>query len=117
MKAADPAQNPPSPASAADASRTGRPADTPPRPDYGCCGPVPSRPLRWNAWWCIENLWKVENPKSISPLGIEREVTGNLKSAPVRGFIDRYETSDDGLIRISDYKTGKTPAKSWVADK
>lgn len=83
----------------------------------GYVKPDQFRRFRWNAWWCIENLWKVENPKSISPLGIEREVTGNLKSAPVRGFIDRYETSDDGLIRISDYKTGKTPAKSWVADK
>jgi len=83
----------------------------------GYVKPSEYRMFRWNAWWCIENLWKVENPKSISPLGIEREVKGNLKSAPVRGFIDRYETTDNELICISDYKTGKTPAKSWVADK
>lgn len=75
------------------------------------------RRFRWNAWWCLENLWKIENPKSIKPLGIESEVNGMLGSATVKGFINRHEEMDGGLVRISDYKTGKTPAKSWVADK
>jgi putative RecB family exonuclease len=83
----------------------------------GFVKPEQHRRFRWSAWWCLENLWKIENPKSIEPIGIEREVNGLLGSATVKGFIDRYERIDDGSICISDYKTGKTPSKSWVADK
>lgn len=83
----------------------------------GFVKPENFRTFRWNAWWCVENLWRVENPQEINPLGIEHEVNGYLGDARVKGFIDRYETKDDGTIRISDYKTGKTPAKSWVSDK
>lgn len=79
--------------------------------------PTDYRAFRWSAWWCLENLWKIENPESISPIGIETEVNGYLGEARVKGFIDRYEMSDSGDISISDYKTGKTPSKSWVADK
>lgn len=75
------------------------------------------RSFRWSAWWCVENLWKVENPQLVNPLGIEREVNGFLGDARVKGFIDRYDLMDDGNVLIADYKTGKTPAKSWVSDK
>jgi putative RecB family exonuclease len=75
------------------------------------------RSFRWSAWWCVENLWAIEDPTKITPMGIEREVNGNLGVARVKGFIDRYEPSSNGGIAISDYKTGKTPSKKWVDDK
>lgn len=83
----------------------------------GWVRPEDLRRFRWNAWWCVENLWKIENPKQIMPKGIESELHGPLGKATVKGFIDRYESMDDGRIRISDYKTGKTPKKSYVDDK
>jgi putative RecB family exonuclease len=83
----------------------------------GYVSPESHRSFRWSAWWCIENLWKVENPEFVSPLGIEHEVNGFLGDARVKGFIDRYDLLEDGNVRIADYKTGKTPAKSWVGDK
>jgi putative RecB family exonuclease len=73
--------------------------------------------FRWNAWWCLENLWKVENPQEVFPQGIESELNGPLGKATVKGFIDRYEGIEDGKVRISDYKTGKKPSKNYVDDK
>ncbi len=77
------------------------------------------RNFRWQAWFCIENLWKVEDPQSVHPIGIESELNHSLGGVVLKGFIDRYTksaNSDDGLV-ISDYKTGKTPKAEWVSDK
>lgn len=75
------------------------------------------RAFRWRAWWCLENLWLVEDPTTITPSGIEREVNGPIGSATVKGFIDRYQLDDIQNITISDYKTGKTPNSRYVGDK
>jgi putative RecB family exonuclease len=73
--------------------------------------------FRWQAWFCIENLWLVEDPQAISPIGLESELNHSLGGVKVKGFIDRYTKSlSDGIV-ISDYKTGKTPRKEWVSDK
>jgi putative RecB family exonuclease len=29
------------------------------------------RQLRWNSWWCIENLWIIEDPMHVEPSGVE----------------------------------------------
>lgn len=75
------------------------------------------RMFRWKSWWCIENLWKIENPVYLSPTGLEHELNGEIGGVRIKGFIDRFsEAEGDGFI-ISDYKTGKTPKKNWVDDK
>lgn len=74
------------------------------------------RLFRWNSWWCIENLWKVEDPALVEPTGIETELNGEIGGVKIKGFIDRYSEIDDGHI-ISDYKTGKAPRPKWVSDK
>jgi len=73
--------------------------------------------IRWQAWFCIENLWLVEDPQKVNPVGIEHELNSSLDGVVLKGFIDRYSKDEnDGLI-ISDYKTGKTPNKLWLSDK
>jgi putative RecB family exonuclease len=74
------------------------------------------RALRWRAWFCIENVWQLEEPSSTSVGGIEVELDGLLGGVRVKGFIDRY-TNDNGHIKISDYKTGKPPHPHWAGDK
>ena len=74
------------------------------------------RQFRWSAWWCLENVFKIEQPHDIEVRGIESEVNGPIGTATVKGFIDRYENIGEGF-RVSDYKTGKTPKASWLADK
>jgi putative RecB family exonuclease len=74
------------------------------------------RLFRWNAWWCIEHLWDIEDPTLTEPAGIETELNGELAGVSLKGFIDRYSINDETLT-ISDYKTGKTPKKHYVDDK
>mgnify|MGYP006267775605 CR=1 FL=1 len=72
--------------------------------------------FRWSAWWCIENLWQIEDPQSVIPSGLETEVVADINGVRVRGFIDRY-TVDNSNATISDYKTGKKPHPKYQDDK
>jgi len=74
--------------------------------------------FRWSAWWCIENLWKLEDPQQIEPWGMEKHVTGEIGGVKVHGFIDRLMVDDSGRkVSVCDYKTGKTPKRLYVDDK
>lgn len=72
--------------------------------------------FRWNAWWCIENYFKLEAPTEIDPKGIEHELNGKIDGVSIKGYIDRWHQSDIGIV-ISDYKTGKTPREPYVDGK
>lgn len=74
------------------------------------------RQFRWSSWWCVENLWAVEDPTSINPAGLEHEVQVTVSGVPIRGFIDRFTETNDGLT-VSDYKTGKTPHPRYSEGK
>ncbi len=74
------------------------------------------RNFKWRAFWCLENLWKVEVPGEVKPEGVEFELNGELEGVTLKGFIDRYSV-DSGDVTISDYKTGKTPQAHWGGDK
>lgn len=72
--------------------------------------------FRWQAWWCIENYFALENPTQIDPKGIEHELNSRISSVPIKGFIDRWHREKSGIV-ISDYKTGKTPRPPYVEPK
>lgn len=66
--------------------------------------------FRWSAWWCVENLWRLESPEFVKPEGLEHELNGEAGGVRMRGFIDRYSfTEGTTMLTVSDYKTGKTP--------
>jgi putative RecB family exonuclease len=73
--------------------------------------------FRWNSWFCIENLWGIEEPTETTVDEIELELNGKLGGVQLKGFIDRLCFDDDGSIIIGDYKTGKVPAPKWEDDK
>lgn len=72
--------------------------------------------FRWNAWWCIENIFKLEDPNAVDVKGIELELNVAVDGVKIKGFIDRLATID-GHDKISDYKTGKTPRDIYMEDK
>lgn len=74
------------------------------------------RAFRWAAWWCIENLWVIEDPTKVKADGVEREFLTEVEGVRVRGFIDRFTLGDDGAT-VSDYKTGKLPRSQYMSDK
>lgn len=75
------------------------------------------REFRWKSWWCVENLWMIEDPVKIVPIGLEKEyLVELLPGINVKGFIDRVSTSEQGT-KVTDYKTGKFPRPQYVAQK
>jgi putative RecB family exonuclease len=74
------------------------------------------RLFRWSAWWCVENLWMLEQPQEVEPWGIEEHVEGEISGIKLHGFIDRLHLDGD-TAKVSDYKTGKTPKKNYIEDK
>lgn len=75
------------------------------------------RVFRWNSWWCLENIFKIEDSPLVDVTSIEYELNGEIGGVMLKGFIDRMTVDDNESITISDYKTGKTPKKQWVGDK
>lgn len=72
--------------------------------------------FKWEAWWCVENYFKLEDPTQVNPLGLERWVKGKVGAGKVRGKVDRFDRDEDGIV-VTDYKTGKKPGKpEWEVD-
>lgn len=74
------------------------------------------RRFRWNAWWCVEKLFEMEDPQLLEFDGLEHEINHEISGVRVKGFIDRWNRTKDGIV-IGDYKTGKTPKPYYAADK
>jgi putative RecB family exonuclease len=74
------------------------------------------RRFKATAWYCIENLFNMEDPKELEFDGLEAEINHEVSGVRVKGFIDRWNRSGGGIV-IGDYKTGKTPAPRYVDDK
>lgn len=64
----------------------------------------------------IENLFKVEDPKQVvvQPEHIEMELNVEINGVNFFGKVDRFTV--DGINRVTDYKTGKSPGK-FIDDK
>lgn len=74
------------------------------------------REFRWSSWWCVENLWSVEDPTKVDPAGLEYEIAVKVHDVAVKGFVDRFTNGENGLT-VSDYKTGKTPHPRYSEGK
>lgn len=73
--------------------------------------------FRWKAWWCIENLMKMEVPAEQQFGGIETALDATIAGVRIKGFVDRWGIDDIGNVTIGDYKTGKVPRAPWIKDK
>jgi len=73
--------------------------------------------FRWKAWWCVENLWKCEEPTEVNLESVEFEINGEIHGVQIKGFVDRFQKDENGKIVIEDYKTGKVPNPRFTDDK
>lgn len=78
--------------------------------------PQQERTFRWEVWWAVENLFKLEDPTVVKCDGIEEYVEAPIDGVKIRGYIDRWAYGDNGIV-ICDYKTGKTPRPQYREDK
>lgn len=62
----------------------------------------------------MDTYFAIEDPQRITPhareMAIEAELAPGFNG---RGFIDRVEISPEGLVRIVDYKTGRSPGQRF----
>ena len=62
----------------------------------------------------LRRYFEIEDPRTITVLGVELRVTAETADGVViRGIIDRLELDADGELVITDYKTGREPGEGW----
>jgi putative RecB family exonuclease len=84
--------------------------------DFDPDGPE-GREFRWRAWQSVCGLFRIEDPTQIEVVATEQFMSAKLGDAPVRGIVDRLERDSDGLLVVSDYKTGKVPDARFRGSK
>jgi putative RecB family exonuclease len=57
----------------------------------------------------VRRYFRLEDPSTIHPIGLELRLEAQVGSLTLRGIIDRLELDDDGGLVVTDYKTGKVP--------
>ena len=57
----------------------------------------------------MNKYFEIENPATVTPVGIELDLRVDVGGVEYRGIIDRLDRLDDGRFAIVDYKTGRSP--------
>ncbi|HLT16336.1 MAG TPA: PD-(D/E)XK nuclease family protein [Acidimicrobiales bacterium] len=60
----------------------------------------------------VEQYFRLEDPQTITPIGIELKLEVSLDGLRLRGIIDRLELDADGNLVVTDYKTGRAPGEA-----
>ncbi len=62
----------------------------------------------------LDTYFTMEDPRRLEPHAREMAVSTDLEDGlSLRGFVDRVDRTPDGLIRLVDYKTGKSPGAGF----
>jgi putative RecB family exonuclease len=59
----------------------------------------------------VDKYFRLEDPTTITPIGIELKLEVQLGGVRLRGIIDRLELDADGELVVTDYKTGRAPGE------
>jgi putative RecB family exonuclease len=59
----------------------------------------------------VGKYFRLEDPSSITPIGIELKLEVELAGVRLRGIIDRLELDAAGELVVTDYKTGRAPGE------
>lgn len=61
----------------------------------------------------LDNYFRLEDPRRVTPIGIELRLAAPLGDLELRGIIDRLELDADGGLVVTDYKTGAAPRQQY----
>ena len=61
----------------------------------------------------VERYFTLEDPTSITPIGLELKMETDIDGLRLRGIIDRLEVDADGELVVTDYKTGRAPNQNF----
>lgn len=59
----------------------------------------------------LDRYFLLEDPTTVSPIGVELRMEVELGDLRLRGIIDRLELDPDGELVVTDYKTGRVPSE------
>ena len=59
----------------------------------------------------LERYFRLEDPTTITPIGIELKLEVEVGGVRLRGVIDRLELDGNGELIVTDYKTGRAPGE------
>lgn len=57
----------------------------------------------------IDRYFELEDPNSVTPIGLELDLMVEVDGMTLRGIIDRLDRLPDGSLAVVDYKTGRAP--------
>jgi len=63
----------------------------------------------------VERYFELEDPTTVTPIGLELKLQAQLGDVRVRGIIDRLDLDADGELVVTDYKTGAVPGERFEA--
>ncbi|MEV6060177.1 RecB family exonuclease [Nocardia asteroides] len=64
----------------------------------------------------VDSYYELEDPTRFEPHALEERVEVDLAGdIPLRGFVDRIDVAPNGLLRVVDYKTGRSPGPQHEA--
>jgi putative RecB family exonuclease len=61
----------------------------------------------------VRKYFEIEDPTTVTPMGIELRMEVELEGLTLRGIIDRLERDPDGGLVVTDYKTGRAPNEAY----
>jgi putative RecB family exonuclease len=61
----------------------------------------------------VARYFTLEDPRHITPVGLELTLEGTVDGLVLRGIIDRLERSPSGALVVTDYKTGRAPSPNY----
>src|SRR3546814_13697243 len=59
----------------------------------------------------VRKYFHLEDPTTITPIGIELKLEAEVGGVRLRGIIDRLELDADGELVVTAYKTGRAPGE------
>lgn len=62
----------------------------------------------------LANYFAIEDPATFHPEDRELDMIEDLDGIVIRGILDRIDRDDDGLLVITDYKTGRAPPERFA---
>lgn len=65
----------------------------------------------------VANYFRLEDPRTIRPIGLELRLEAGVGDLPLVGIIDRLELDADGELVVTDYKTGRAPSDRYEQSK
>ncbi len=72
--------------------------------------------LRDQARSLVQRYFRLEDPRTVHPVGLELKMEVEVGGVRLRGIIDRLDLVDGELV-VTDYKTGRAPGDGYARAK